>query len=89
LDSGRAAGCTVTGRFAELGLPEQVIPMWMRREPCHNGLAQLAKVVRDGDHFVARYPGVDEQHASLALHDNGVTLNELALMGQYTLRDLP
>jgi hypothetical protein len=89
LDGSRAAGCTVTGRFAELGVPEQVIPMWMRREPCHNGLAQLTKVIRDGDHFVARYPGVDEQYASLALHDNGVTFNELALVGQYTLGDLP
>ena len=63
--------------------------MRMRREACHNGLAQLAKVVREGGHFVARYPGVDEQYASLALHDNGVTLNELALVGQHTLRDLP
>ena len=34
-------------------------------------------------------PGVDEQYASTALHDNGVTFNELALVGQYTLRDLP
>jgi hypothetical protein len=49
----------------------------------------MATISSHGDHFVARYPGVDEQHASLALHDNGVTLNELALMGQYTLRDLP
>jgi hypothetical protein len=61
----------------------------MRGEPCHNGLAQLTKVVRDGDHFVARDPGVDEQYAAPALHDNGVTLNELALVGQHTVRDLP
>jgi hypothetical protein len=63
--------------------------MWMRREGCHNGLAQLVKVVRDGDHFVARYSGVDEQRAGPALHDNGVALNELALVDQHTLRDLP
>jgi len=48
--------------------------MRMRRKPGHNGLAQLAKVVREGDHFVAEYPGVDEQHAGLALHDNRVAL---------------
>jgi hypothetical protein len=63
--------------------------MRMRREPCHNGLAQISKVVRDGDHLLARYPGVDEQDASLALHDNGVTFNELALVDQHSVRDLP
>src|SRR5215216_2143380 len=63
--------------------------MRMRRKPCHNGLAQLAKVIRDGDHFGAGDPGVDEQHAGPALHDNGVALYELALVDQYTLRDLP
>jgi hypothetical protein len=46
----------------------------MRREACHNGLAQLTKVVREADHLVARYSGVDEQYASLVLHDNGVVL---------------
>src|SRR6266705_6507214 len=88
-DTGRAAGRAVTRRRAEPGVPEQVIPMRMRRKPCHNGLAQLAKVVREGGHFVAVHPGVDEQHASPALHDNGVTLAELALVDQHTLRDLP
>jgi ketosteroid isomerase-like protein len=38
--------------------------MRMRRKPRHNGLAQLVKVVREGGHFVAEHPGVDEQHAS-------------------------
>jgi hypothetical protein len=57
-DSGRAASRAVMGRCAEPGVPEQVIPMRMRREPCHNGLTQLAKVVREGGHFVAEYPGV-------------------------------
>jgi hypothetical protein len=88
-DSGRAASRAVTGRCAEPGVPEQVIPMRMRRKPCHNGLAQLAKVVREGGHFVAVHPGVDEQHASPAVHDNGVALAELALVDQHTLRDLP
>jgi hypothetical protein len=46
----------------------------MRREACHNGLAQLVKVVRKADHFGAAYSGVDEQHAGPALHDNGVVL---------------
>ncbi len=63
--------------------------MRMRRKPCHNGLAQLAKVVREAGHFGAVHPGVDEQHASPALHDNGVALAELALVDQHTLRDLP
>jgi hypothetical protein len=46
----------------------------MRREACHNGLAQFAKVVREAGHFIALYPGVDEQHAGPALHHNGVVL---------------
>jgi hypothetical protein len=69
-------------------MPEQVIPVRMGRKPCHNGLAQLAKVVRKVGHFVNEHPGVDEQHASPALHDNGVALAELALVDQHTLRDL-
>src|SRR5215510_11310904 len=87
--SGRAARRAVTGRRAEPDVPEQVIPMRMRREACHNGLARIGQVVREACHFVAVYPGVDEQHASLALHDNGVALAELALVDQHTLRDLP
>ena len=63
--------------------------MRMRRKPCHNGLAQLAKVVREAGHFGAVHPGVDEQHASPAVHDNGFALAELALVDQHTLRDLP
>jgi hypothetical protein len=72
--SSRAAGCTVTGRFAELGVPEHVIPIRMRREAHHNRLAQLAKIGREAGHFIACYPGVDEQHAGPALHDNAVVL---------------
>ena len=63
--------------------------MRMRREACHNGLARIGQVVREAGHFVALYPGVDEQHAGPALHDNGVVLEELALVDQHTLRDLP
>jgi hypothetical protein len=70
-------------------MPKHVIPMRMRRKPCHNGLAQLAKVVREAGKFAAVHPGVDEQQAGPALHGNGVALAELALVDQHTLRDLP
>ena len=63
--------------------------MRMRREACHNGLARIGQVVREAGHLVAEYPGVDEQDASPAVHDNGVALAELALVDQHTLRDLP
>jgi hypothetical protein len=63
--------------------------MRMRREASHNGLAQLANVVREAGHFVAEHPRVDDQHGSPAVHDNGVALHELALVGQHTVRDLP
>ncbi len=69
-------------------MPEHVIPVRMRREAGHYGLAQLTKVVREAGHLVARYSGVDEQHASPALHDNGVVLEQLALVNQHALRDL-
>jgi hypothetical protein len=46
-------------------------------------------VVREGGHFAAKHPGVDEQHAGPAVHDNGVALAELALADQHTLCDLP
>ena len=88
-DKGRAAGRAVPGRRAEPGVPEQVIPMRMRRKPRHNRLTQLAQVVLEAGHFGAEHPGVDEQHASPAVHDNGVALAELALVDQHTLRDLP
>jgi len=80
--SGRAAGRAVTGRRAEPGVPEQVIPMRMRGKPCHNGLAQLAKVVREGGHFAAEYPGVDEQRASPAVHDNGHATCDIRLIAR-------
>ena len=51
-------------------------------------MAQLTEVVREAAHFVARYPGVDQQHAGPALHDDGVVLEQLALVDQYTVRDL-
>jgi hypothetical protein len=60
----------------------------MRREACHDWLAQLAKVVRKASHLVAAHPGVDEQCASSALHDNSIGLHEVALVDQHTLRDL-
>jgi hypothetical protein len=60
----------------------------MRREACHNGLARIGQIAREAGHFVVLHPGVDEQYASPALHDNGVALQELALVDQHTLRDL-
>ena len=62
--------------------------MRMRREACHDGLAQLAKVVREAGHFVAAHPGVDEQHAGPALRDYGIGVQEVASVDQYTFRDL-
>lgn len=53
-------------------MPENVIPIRMRREARHNGQAQLAKVVGQADHFIFSYPGVNEQHAFPALHDDRV-----------------
>jgi len=88
-DGGRTARRAVTGRRTEPGVPEQVIPMRMRREACHNGLARTGQVVREAVHFVPLDPRVDEQHTSPAVHDNGVALTELALVDQHTLRDLP
>jgi hypothetical protein len=63
--------------------------MRMGGKPCHNRLAQFTKVVREGGHFVAVHPGVDEQHTGPAVYDDGVALAELALVDQHTRRDLP
>jgi hypothetical protein len=63
--------------------------MRMCREAGHNGLARIGQVIRQAGHLGAVYPGVDEQHASLALHDNGVALAELTLVDQHALRDRP
>ena len=63
--------------------------MRMRRKPCHRGLTQLVQVVREAGDFGVVDPGVDEQHASPALYDNGIALHELALVDQHTLGDLP
>jgi hypothetical protein len=52
----------------------------MRGEGCRSGLAQTGKVIREAGHFGAIYPGINEQHAILALHDNSVALAELALV---------
>ena len=52
------------------------------------GWPQLAKVVRQAGHFVAAHPGVGEQHAGPGLHDDGIGLQEVALVDQDTFRDL-
>src|SRR5689334_21971452 len=51
--------------------------------------AQCAQVLREVDHFVGLYAGVDEQHPGWALHDNRIALDERTLVDQYTLCDLP
>ena len=53
------------------------------------GAGSTREGLSQGRHLFARYPGVDEQHASRALHDNRVALQELALMGQHAVGDLP
>lgn len=55
-------------------MPEHVIPIRMCREAGHHGLAHLAKVLGETGHFIAGYPGVDEQDAFPTLDDNGVVL---------------
>ncbi len=79
LDGGRAAGRAVARRLAELGVPEQVVPVRMRREARDDGPAR-SEVVRDAGELVAEHPGVDEQDARPAVHDHGVALHELALV---------
>lgn len=79
----------VSAGLSEPGVPEQVIPVRMRREARHNGPAQLAKVVREAADLGAGHPWVDEQHTGPALHHNGVALHEAALVDQHALRDLP
>ena len=59
--------------------------MRMRREACHYGVPQFRQVARENAHFILVHPGVDEQHASPALHDDGVALAELALVDEHTL----
>ena len=88
-DSGRAAGGAVPRSGAEPSVPEQVIPVRMRREARHNRLTHLGEVVGETGHLVTLHPRVDEQHAGVAPYDDAVALDELALVDQHTLRDLP
>ena len=70
-------------------MPEHVVPIRMRREAGHDGLAQLTEGVRKAGHLVASQPGIDEQYAVAASYDNGVVLEQLTLVEQHILRDLP
>ena len=72
LHDGRTARCRVARRFTEVGVPQHVVPIRMRREARYHRLAKFANVVREASHLRARDPGVDDQHAGLALHDGGV-----------------
>lgn len=61
----------------------------MGREAHHDGLPRTGQVLGEAGQLVVLHPGVDEQHAVAALHDHGIALDELALVDQHTLRDLP
>jgi hypothetical protein len=47
----------------------------MGRETGHNGLAQIGQVVGEAGHLIAAHPGVDEQHAGSASHDDRARLH--------------
>ena len=85
---GRAARCGVARRFAEVGVPEHVIPIRMRRETCHNGLPQLANVVREAGHFVARYPGSISNTPARPCTTTELFWSSSALVDQHALSDL-
>jgi hypothetical protein len=87
-DRCRAAGRAVPRGRAEPGVPEQVVPVRVRGEARHHGVARIGQVVGEAGQFMVLHSGVDEQHAGAALHDDGVALHELALVDQHTLRDL-
>ena len=88
LDRGGAAGRAVAGRRTEIGVPEQVIPMRMGGKPCHHRLSGRAQVTRDGFHVGAGHPGIDEQHARVAVHENGIGLETFTLVQPHPGRDL-
>jgi hypothetical protein len=87
-ESGRASGGAIAGRIAEVGVPQHVVPVGMRREPCDDRLPQLVEVLREGNELVARDAWVDEQHAVRALDDNAAALEELALVNENTVSDV-
>ncbi|HTZ92443.1 MAG TPA: hypothetical protein VMB74_08620 [Streptosporangiaceae bacterium] len=63
--------------------------MRMRRKARHNGLAQLAKIVREAGQFGVEYPGVDEQHAGPPCTTTALLWRNSLWVDQHTLRDLP
>ena len=67
-----AAGCTCNGALRRARRARARDPNQMRREACHNGLAQLAKVVCEAGHFEPCIPG--SMSNTPALHNNGVVL---------------
>lgn len=69
-------------------MPQHVIPVRVRRETRDDGLPQLTQVGRQAAHLGVRDARVDEQHASGALHHDGVVLEQCALMHQHPRRDL-
>jgi len=84
----RAARGAVAGRVAEVGVPEHVIPVGVRREADDGGLVPLTKVARQAGHLGVGDARIDEQHAARTLHHHGVVLEQLALVHEHAFRDL-
>ena len=89
-DGGRAAGRAVPGAVAELGVPEQVVPVGMRREAGHDGLARVAAGRSRGRPSRAPcIPGSMSNTPARPCTTTALFWQELALVDQHTLRDLP
>ena len=73
---------------AKLRVPEQVVPVRVGGEAGHDGLAELPKVACEAGQLVSGYPRVDEEHTAGALHDDGVGLEERALVNEHTVSHL-
>ncbi|MGA4898050.1 hypothetical protein ACPCAJ_09020 [Streptomyces griseoincarnatus] len=65
-----------------------MIPVGVRREARHHGPAQLTEVGSQAGHLGTGDPGVHEEHAVPAVHDDGVVLEQLTPVDQYALGDL-
>jgi hypothetical protein len=84
----RARRGAVPRHVAEVGVPEHVVPVRMRRETGHDGLAQFPEVASQIGHLVGRDAGIDQQHAVPPPHDGRIALDELALVHQHTIGHL-
>jgi hypothetical protein len=87
-DGGGAAGGAVPRRCTEPRIPQHVIPVRMRRETRHHGGPDSPTCLARAASSALVIPGIDEQAACRALHDDGVALEELALVDLHTVRDV-